>query len=554
MPTSRSKTRKASCFTLLAVTIIVLSGSKGQLPDPKDTVTDENNPFLNPLSNPDSKEEQKAANDESVQEKTTKPENTDTQKEKGTFLIPGKDDKHPDPQNGKTSQNEDKTGSNPDQIGSNDPPSDTKTTVNQPTNDTNKSDLLNLQDKLKEIDQQAAKNQANTQNENEPNKDSTTKPTQDSTRTNNKSPNPDNKSLYENEAKTNDAKEADLLLDNERDKEAEQKDEKQKQKSNDLAISIILISILVLVNNYFIDKINGLKKKFHCLEFLQIPLVTLLLGILSGLIVRLINPDSIIKTIKSTFQEFFMIVLLPPILFASALTMNKFYFFKNLGAIIVLAFFGTFIAIAVNSILLYLSSNISLGSGFSAFESTLFSVLISATDPVSVLISFEGNSCNPNLYALVFGESILNDAITLALYRSLRGDEDSTSDMQVIRKTMKKFIILMLGSCAIAMVVGFVISFIMKRACKQMEALDDQISFKKTIVNTSRLESISYSNSEEDSLSKVKINLIQLNSLVQKKNSLINRQISLMMISPLMAYLIAEVFFCSSNYFLIGPK
>ncbi|KAH9324065.1 hypothetical protein KI387_004243 [Taxus chinensis] len=40
----------------------------------------------------------------------------------------------------------------------------------------------------------------------------------------------------------------------------------------------------------------------------------------------------------------------------------------------------------------------------------MFGALISATDPVTVLAIFQELGCNTNLYALVFGESVLNDA------------------------------------------------------------------------------------------------------------------------------------------------
>jgi hypothetical protein len=320
------------------------------------------------------------------------------------------------------------------------------------------------------------------------------------------------------------------------------KGEIKKEQNNELAISIILISALILINNFLIDKINNLKKKCKCLEFLQNPLVTLLLGIISGIFVKIFEANSIIQTIKSGFQEFFMIILLPPILFASALNMNKFYFFKNFGKILILSFIGTFIAIIVNTALLYVSSLFPWGLQLSIFQSIIFSVLISATDPVSVLITFEGYSCNPNLYSLIFGESILNDAITLALYRSLRSNQAQTSDFYIMKQTLLKFVILILGSCLIAIVVGFFISFIMKRIYKRVQELDDKINFNTTVLESSKFENLNFQTMEDsERQKKINYDLIKINSLIQKKNNLISRQTSLMMISPLMAYLVAEV-------------
>lgn len=79
---------------------------------------------------------------------------------------------------------------------------------------------------------------------------------------------------------------------------------------------------------------------------------------------------------------------------------------------------GTFIAIFVTSGLFYACSQ-----GFEPFtikESFAFGSLISATDPVSVLAIFKEMDADPNLYAIVFGESIFNDAIGIVMYETVR--------------------------------------------------------------------------------------------------------------------------------------
>ncbi|PRD26454.1 UNVERIFIED_CONTAM: Sodium/hydrogen exchanger 6 [Trichonephila clavipes] len=48
-----------------------------------------------------------------------------------------------------------------------------------------------------------------------------------------------------------------------------------------------------------------------------------------------------------------------------------------------------------------------------------FGAMISATDPVTVLAIFHDLHVDVNLYALVFGESILNDAIAIVLAGSI---------------------------------------------------------------------------------------------------------------------------------------
>lgn len=70
---------------------------------------------------------------------------------------------------------------------------------------------------------------------------------------------------------------------------------------------------------------------------------------------------------------------------------------------------------------------------FTMKESFAFGSLISATDPVSVLAIFKEMDADPNLYAIVFGESIFNDAIGIVMYETVRdlGDPDKSMSSQV---------------------------------------------------------------------------------------------------------------------------
>ncbi|KAK8751685.1 hypothetical protein OTU49_009773, partial [Cherax quadricarinatus] len=57
---------------------------------------------------------------------------------------------------------------------------------------------------------------------------------------------------------------------------------------------------------------------------------------------------------------------------------------------------------------------------FTFAESLVFSSLISAVDPVAVLAIFQELGVNKDLYFLIFGESLLNDGVTVVMYNTMQ--------------------------------------------------------------------------------------------------------------------------------------
>ena len=97
-------------------------------------------------------------------------------------------------------------------------------------------------------------------------------------------------------------------------------------------------------------------------------------------------------------------------------------FFENVGAITLYAMVGTMISTFVVGGLTFYAAKIGIIHDVShenPMEALLFGALISAVDPVATL-SIMGNAelrCDPLLYSLVFGESVLNDAVAISLFR-----------------------------------------------------------------------------------------------------------------------------------------
>ena len=67
--------------------------------------------------------------------------------------------------------------------------------------------------------------------------------------------------------------------------------------------------------------------------------------------------------------------------------------------------------------------------GFTLTESLIFGSLISATDPVTVLAIFGKMGADRDLYSLVFGESVLNDAVAIVLYKTVSAFNPHTCDL-----------------------------------------------------------------------------------------------------------------------------
>lgn len=52
----------------------------------------------------------------------------------------------------------------------------------------------------------------------------------------------------------------------------------------------------------------------------------------------------------------------------------------------------------------------------SLLECLTFGSTLSATDPVTILAIFQQYKVDPKLYSIIFGESLLNDAVSIVMY------------------------------------------------------------------------------------------------------------------------------------------
>ncbi|XP_014477754.1 PREDICTED: sodium/hydrogen exchanger 7 isoform X4 [Dinoponera quadriceps] len=127
--------------------------------------------------------------------------------------------------------------------------------------------------------------------------------------------------------------------------------------------------------------------------------------------------------LKATFDpEIFFNIILPPIIFHAGYSLKRKYFFRNLGAILTYALIGTSISAFVIGALMYAFIQLipHLSTSFTFLDTLYFGALISPTDPLTIISIFNDLHVDVNLYALVFGESVLNDAVALVLSGSIQ--------------------------------------------------------------------------------------------------------------------------------------
>jgi CPA1 family monovalent cation:H+ antiporter len=102
-------------------------------------------------------------------------------------------------------------------------------------------------------------------------------------------------------------------------------------------------------------------------------------------------------------KELIFSVFLPPLVFEAALFINWGSFKKDLPVIAVLASAGVMLAAAVTAVGMHYVLSWDWGSA------TIFGILISATDPVSVIAAFKQAKSEGRIRLLVEAESLLND-------------------------------------------------------------------------------------------------------------------------------------------------
>jgi solute carrier family 9 (sodium/hydrogen exchanger), member 6/7 len=142
-------------------------------------------------------------------------------------------------------------------------------------------------------------------------------------------------------------------------------------------------------------------------------------------------------------------------------------FFRNIGTILTFAFAGTFISALVLAIIQWVWTRIPLeGLDISFVDAMSVGATLSATDPVTILAIFNTYKVDPKLYTIIFGESILNDAIAIVLFETAQKYREGASAGKLsplaLLESIGVFLLVFFGSLLIGLVIGLATALLLK--------------------------------------------------------------------------------------------
>jgi len=212
-------------------------------------------------------------------------------------------------------------------------------------------------------------------------------------------------------------------------KPEESAEEKEKHGSMTIFFVLSVLGLCIITIHFLI------KTKF---SYLPESVAIVFVGAMLGGLIQLLKKYNLADWEKEELFDptIFFLILLPPIIFESGYNLHKGNFFANIGSIIVFAVFGTVISAVIVGGVIYILGKGNIIHPLTSKESFVFGSLISAVDPVATLAIFHALNVDPLLNMLVFGESILNDAVAIVLTRAVL---NSTTFMSSVVAFVKIF-------------------------------------------------------------------------------------------------------------------
>lgn len=185
-------------------------------------------------------------------------------------------------------------------------------------------------------------------------------------------------------------------------------------------------------------------------------------GMVVGLILRM-TPGHYIQSSVTFNSSYFFNILLPPIILNSGYELNQINFFNNMVSILIFAIPGTFISACVLGLILYIWTALGLESvNISFIDAMSVGATLSATDPVTILSIFNAYKVDPKLYTIIFGESLLNDAISIVMFETCQKFRGQPATVSSIFEGVGLFMMTFSVSLLIGVFIGILVALLLK--------------------------------------------------------------------------------------------
>ncbi|KAI5095469.1 sodium/hydrogen exchanger 8 precursor, partial [Silurus meridionalis] len=235
--------------------------------------------------------------------------------------------------------------------------------------------------------------------------------------------------------------------------------EEEQSSGMSIFFSLLVIGLCIILVHLLI------RFKLH---FLPESVAVVSLGILMGAVIKIIETQELAnwKEEEMFKPNMFFLLLLPPIIFESGYSLHKGNFFQNIGSITLFAVIGTAISAFIVGGGIYFLGQADVIYKMTMTDSFAFGSLISAVDPVATIAIFNALNVDPVLNMLVFGESILNDAVSIVLTNTAEGftgaDASSVTGWQTFLQALGYFLEMFFGSAALGTLTGLISALCLK--------------------------------------------------------------------------------------------
>ncbi|XP_077211435.1 Na+/H+ (sodium hydrogen) exchanger 3 [Tasmannia lanceolata] len=203
-------------------------------------------------------------------------------------------------------------------------------------------------------------------------------------------------------------------------------------------------------------------------------ITAILIGSITGTIILLLSKGRSSQILRFD-ENLFFIYLLPPIIFNAGFQVKKKQFFHNFLTIMLFGVVGVFISSAIISAGCWLLFPKIGFIGLKARDYLALGAIFSSTDTVCTLQVLHQDE-TPQLYSLVFGEGVVNDATSVVLFNAVQKLDVSKVDIWAAVRILGDFFYLFSTSTALGVSVGLLTAYAIKALYFGRHSTDREIA------------------------------------------------------------------------------